>query len=245
MVSALDADSPVTVVFGTIFVLALGVGLLVLVLFVGSRLRGWREQRHWMSHFAAGASGRFHPESGKSSPGFGVDPGSLERPIAEASVVRSVEFRYRDHDVIGVEYRDAHHWPGADHGTTAMFHSVQVRVPDSAALFLASGGAFPARVMRDFEQVKTFDKVFDGAVKVRAVDRERTAELLDPELRAWIVAEPRFGRWPVFVERGTIRTGGGRQLDQVTLLAEADFLIDVAGRLPRELWTPGSWPDRV
>ncbi|ANN20808.1 hypothetical protein SD37_37925 [Amycolatopsis orientalis] len=232
MVSALDADSPVMITLGAILMLAVGVGLLFLVLFLAGKVRGRHERGHWMSGFAAERSGRFHAEDAGTSPGFGVDPVGRDRPLAEASVTRAVEFRHRDHDVAGVDFLDDRHQPGGD-TTQRAFHSVQVRVPDSAALFLAADGVFPTRVLREFEQVKTFDKAFDGAIKVRAADRDRAAALLTPEVRAWILAEPRFGRWPVFVERGTIRTGGRRSLDRETLLAEADFLIDVAARLPR------------
>ncbi|AUI59131.1 hypothetical protein [Amycolatopsis sp. BJA-103] len=233
MVSALDADSPIATVFGAILMLVVGAGLLAVVLIVASKMSGRRERRHWMAGFAAEVSGTFHSEHGKTSPGFGVDPVSLERPLAEAAIVRCVEFRYRDHDFVGVDYLDDRHQPGGD-STPRAFHSVQLRVPESAPLFVSADGAFPTRVMREFEQVKTFDRDFDGAVKVRAADRERAAELLTQEVRDWLRAETRLTQWPVYLERATLRTGGQRPLTRETLLAEADYLIDVSGRLPTD-----------
>ncbi|EMD21783.1 hypothetical protein [Amycolatopsis azurea] len=184
MVSALHADSPVATVIGAILMLVAGAGLLAVVLIVASKMSGRRERQHWMAGFATEVAGTFHGEHSKTSPGFGVDPVSLERPLEEAAIVRCVEFRYRDHDFVGVDYLD--------------------------------------------------DRDFDGAVKVRAADRERAAELLTQDIRDWLRAETRLAHWPVYRERGTLRTGGQRPLTRETLLAEADFLIDVSGRLPTD-----------
>ncbi|MFI9452554.1 hypothetical protein [Amycolatopsis sp. NPDC052450] len=107
-------------------------------------------------------------------------------------------------------------------------------MPESAPLFVSAHGAFPTRVMREFEQVKTFDRDFDRAVKVRAADRERAAELLTQDVRDWLRTETRLAQWPIYLERATLRTGGHRPLTRETLLAEADFLIDVSGRLPAD-----------
>lgn len=59
---------------------------------------------------------------------------------------------------------------------------------------------------------------------------------LEGELARWLAANPRFVQRDVVVEHGSARTWGPGCATRQNLVAEADYLADLAGNLPAALW---------
>ncbi|WP_290062577.1 hypothetical protein [Amycolatopsis solani] len=60
---------------------------------------------------------------------------------------------------------------------------------------------------------------------------------LEGELTRWLAANPRFAQRDVVVEHGSARTWGQGCATRQNIAAEADYLADLADRLPAALWS--------
>ncbi|MFD9895719.1 hypothetical protein ACFWY9_40780 [Amycolatopsis sp. NPDC059027] len=208
--------------------------LAVLAVIMLDRNRGARKAavEHWFRAFAAEHGGTFHSgQSGDTAvPSFGVrHPGG--RPLGESSGHPWVEFRHRDRAVIGADGRELYR-ALSDHIESRDQHYVQVSVPPSPLLCV--GKVLPAEIRDRSTRFKTMDKAFDAAYVVYTSDVAVADEVLDAELRAWLLRS--LGERSFAVEGGSLRTWGVGQLSRPTLIAEADFLLGLADHLPARLW---------
>jgi hypothetical protein len=217
--------------------LAALVGLLYVVGNWRHNTKEKQDRNHWMVSFAKTRKGVYTAEIQNTFPSGGVNP---ERghgpPLAETPAVRAIEFVHRDRETIGADYKTR--VPAStDKWKYVPAHSVQVKTKPGVTTYLVPDyRELPDSAMKDLEHVKTFDQEFDKKVLVRAADRDFLAEILTPELRRWLLDDPRSGKWPIAIEGGYIRTWSEGYLTRKELLAEADYLIDLVERLPERFW---------
>jgi hypothetical protein len=223
------------------FWLVIGIAVFVGFLYLVATLRGnteeKRDRNHWMASFAKARKGVFTAKSRGTAPSGGVDPEQdLGLSLAETPAVRAIEFVHRDREVVGADYlehvrkshRDDRWFPS---------HSVQVRTKPGVTTYLVPDyKALPDSAMDRLAHVKTFDREFDGNILIRAADRDFLVEILTPELRRWMLDDPRSGKWPIAIEAGYVRTWSRGYLTRKELFAEADYLIDLVDRLPDRFW---------
>src|SRR5205823_4969468 len=122
----------------------------------------------------------------------------------------------------------------SDHIESRDQHYVQVSVPPSPLLCVGVASAIPSEIRDRSTRLKTMDKTFDAAYVVYTSDVAVADEVLDADLRAWLLRS--LSERPFADEGGSLRTWGAGQLSRPTLIAEADFLLGLAERLPALLW---------
>ncbi|MEQ0563047.1 hypothetical protein ABJI51_28545 [Amycolatopsis sp. NEAU-NG30] len=199
----------------------LGIGLVVVVFVVAGAI-WWRSHtkfvegrtEHWFKAFAAERGGTFNsgvPSDAKAVPTFGV---THPRGHALADWPREtwVEFSHRGRRVIGIDDQEPYrHFD--DHTYFRDTHVTQVQVPPSPELRITAGRVSMPTLPPDSP--------------------------LGTELTRWLAANPRFGQRDVVVEQGSARTWGPGCATRQNLLAEADYLVDLAEHLPAALWVTG------
>ena len=187
------------------------IGVLVVVAAVAGAI-WWRSQR------AAAASREGHwfkafaaergGTFGSGSPTFGVFH-PTGRPLTGAPEDPWVEFRLGDRPVLGIDTRESYrHFD--DHTYFRDLHITQVQVPPCPELRITAGRVAMPTLPPD--------------------------SALDAELTRWLAANPRFGQRDVVVEHGSARTWGPGCATRQSLMAEADYLVDLAEHLPAALW---------
>ncbi|GAA4540197.1 hypothetical protein [Amycolatopsis samaneae] len=189
---------------------------------------------HWFRAFAAERDGTFHSgQSGVSAvPSFGVRH-PTGRPLGESGGHPWVEFRHRDHAVLGADGSELYR-AFSDHIERRDQHYVQVSVPPSPLLCVGKAQAVPAEIRDRSTRFKTMDKAFDAVYVVYTSDTAVADDVLDADLRAWLLRG--LGDRPFAVEGGSVRTWGAGHLSRPTLIAEADFLLGLTDQLPARLW---------
>ncbi|WIV58795.1 hypothetical protein [Amycolatopsis nalaikhensis] len=191
--------------------------VLIAAIFAGAAAIWWRShtkyvegrREHWFKAFAAERGGAFHSGvagDANPAPTFGVLHPS-GRPLVESGHKAWVEFRHRDRPVIAVDGQEPYrHFD--DHTYFRDVHVTQVRVPPSPQLRITAG-------------------------KGVAVPSDPG---LEAELSRWLAAHPRFAQRDVVVEHGSARTWGQGCATRQNVVAEAEYLADLADHLPAALW---------
>ncbi|UOX86625.1 hypothetical protein MUY14_33450 [Amycolatopsis sp. FBCC-B4732] len=167
-------------------------------------------KEHWFKAFAAERGGTFDsgvPSDARAVPTFGVRHPS-GRPLAGSTHTKWVEFRHRDRPAIAVDAQEPYrHFD--DHTYFRDIHVTQVRVPASPELRITAG----------------------TGLSVPSDPR------LEGELTRWLAANPRFAGRDVVVEHGSARTWGQGCATRANIVAEADYLGELADALPAVLWS--------
>ncbi|SFW46484.1 hypothetical protein [Amycolatopsis australiensis] len=167
-------------------------------------------EEHWFKAFAAERGGTFHSGVGAGpAPTFGVTHPS-GRPLAGSARTAWVEFRHRDHSVIAIDAQEPYrHFDG--HTQFRDIHVTQVAVPPCPELRIVPG-------------------------KALSIPTLPPDSPLEAALAHWLAANPRFAQRPVVVEHGSARTWGPGCATRQNIVADADYLVDLAGQLPAALW---------
>jgi hypothetical protein len=193
-----------------------------------------RAKKHWFRAFAAEHEGTWHGVfSGlTATPSFGVHHPS-GTPLGDQARHMWVEFQRRGHSVLAA---DGKRTDGDKRDSTALVDEryVQVKVPPSPQLVIGKAEK-TGRVSRGLTWHKTGDQAFDTAYRTYTDDPQAVQEVLDRDLRAWLLRN--LGDRPVKIQHGSLRTWHDSGLDsERALFADADFVIRVADRLPARLW---------
>jgi hypothetical protein len=188
------------------------IGVLVVVAAVAAAI-WWRSQRKAAASRANHWFGAFAAEEGgtfgSGTPSFGVVH-PTGRPLTSAPSDPWVEFRLGDRPVLAIDTRESYrHFD--DHVYFRDFHVTQVRVPPGPELRIVPG----------------------RPVSMPTLPPDSG---LDAELARWLAANPRFGQREVVVENGAARTWGQGCATRQNVVAEAQYLADLADHLPATLW---------
>jgi hypothetical protein len=213
----------------------LGLAIAVVPVWLAIALVNRRKMRGWMPRLAEEQGYDYFPDRDDKLE-FGIDP-ETGKPLREVSFQQCIQLRYRDRRFVAVEYCldrgfDSHYYQPAS--------SVQVTSPAEWPFQIVVRTRYRdvSPRMSELEQVKTSDRAFDERFLVRAPDRDRAAKLLDTDLRARLLAEPRFHRWSIGTEAGYLYTRQENALlTREELFAQADFLLDLLDLFPAEFWS--------
>jgi hypothetical protein len=193
---------------------------LIVVVFAVAVAIWWRShtkfvegrKEHWFKAFAAERGGTFHSGvagDANPAPTFGVIH-PTGRPLAGSDHKAWVEFSHRDRQVIGLDGQE-HYRHFDDHTYFRDIHVTQVQVAQCPELRIVPG-------------------------KPVSLPTLPPASALEADLARWLAANPRFAQRDVVVEHGSARTWGQGCATRQNIVAEADYLADLAGSLPAALW---------
>ncbi|MBK1784051.1 hypothetical protein [Prauserella cavernicola] len=228
---------------GVVLVVALIVfGLHHLFVVMPRRHRNKVDRVVGIAGLAQRLNGTVHTTRTGTRPSFGVLPGPrdilspkpLTGPLDQFD--QAVEFSYRGHQALGVDYTFNHRTPGHNRRYIRVQHNIaQVRIPPTPHLRIA--GRTPAGLTYRGDALRVFPlgvPRFDDAFEVAAADEGFARTVLTGPMVDLLLYGARYRDKFLEFESGVLRSEFFGPLEEKVLLSNLDLLIDVVERLPQQ-----------